>query len=53
MQAKGWWRRNRLFMQAKGWWRRNRLSDRWEKLGLSERMPVKIIIIMVMMFIVH
>ena len=41
MQAKGWWRRNHLFMQTKGWWRRNRLSDRWEKLGLSERMPVK------------
>ena len=29
------------------------LSDLWEKLGPSQRMPVKIIIIMVMMFIVH
>ena len=28
-------------MRAKGWWRRNRLSDCWENLGLSERMPVK------------
>ena len=31
----------KAFVRAKGWWRRNRLSDRWEKLGLSERMPVK------------
>ena len=28
-------------MRAKDWWRRNRLSDHWENLGLSERMPVK------------
>ena len=27
-------------MRANGWWRRNSLSDRWEKLGLSEGMPV-------------
>ena len=28
----------KAFVRAKGWWRRNCLSDRWEKLGLSETM---------------